>query len=179
MGLDSVEFVMAVEEAFQIAIPDDVAERILTPGELVQYLLSRVGDGGNTPGCLEQRAFYRLRTGVMQVFAVPRKAIVPASLWEELLPPRRTRHNWQLLHQAVGTPYWPRLSLWGKVPREIASVGRTARHLAAQTPAVFMWADESWTQVTVEGLVRRLMRDRLGITEFEWNQQFIRDLGVD
>lgn len=33
MGLDGVEFVMAVEEAFQIAIPDEDAQRMLTPGE--------------------------------------------------------------------------------------------------------------------------------------------------
>ncbi len=42
-----------------------------------------------------------------------------------------------------------------------------------------MWAGETWTQAAVEGVVTRLMRDQLGITEFKWESQFGRDLKVD
>lgn len=179
MGLDGVEFVMALEEAFQIAIPDEVAEHLPTPGDVVRYVRSRVGGDGNAPGCLDQRAFYRLRRAAVQVFDVPRAAVTPSTLWQGLLSPFQARHDWQLLHQAAAIPYWPGLTLFGRVPKAIASVGDTARHLAAHTPAVFMWAGETWTQAAVEGVVTRLMRDQLGITEFKWESQFGRDLKVD
>ncbi|MCW3836667.1 acyl carrier protein [Sphingomonas canadensis] len=37
-SLDMVEITMAVEEAFNIAIPDDQAERLLTVGDWVYYV---------------------------------------------------------------------------------------------------------------------------------------------
>jgi acyl carrier protein len=37
VGLDGVEFILAPEEAFQIAIPDEAAERSLTPSGLVSW----------------------------------------------------------------------------------------------------------------------------------------------
>ena len=38
MGLDAVDFVMAVEEEFGIEIPDAEVENILTVGELVDFV---------------------------------------------------------------------------------------------------------------------------------------------
>lgn len=37
-SLDVVELIMAIEEAFDIEIPDDVAEDIVTVGDAVEYL---------------------------------------------------------------------------------------------------------------------------------------------
>ena len=44
-GLDAVELVMALEEEFEFSIPDD-CERLMTVGELVQYLSRRVEETG-------------------------------------------------------------------------------------------------------------------------------------
>ncbi len=41
MGLDLIEMTMRVEEEFEITIPDKAAEKIKTPGQLVQYLMGR------------------------------------------------------------------------------------------------------------------------------------------
>lgn len=38
MGLDSVEFVMAIEEAFGLDVPDADAAQLLTPRMLIDYL---------------------------------------------------------------------------------------------------------------------------------------------
>lgn len=37
-SLDLVELIMAIEEAFDIEIPDDVAENIVTVSDAVEYL---------------------------------------------------------------------------------------------------------------------------------------------
>jgi acyl carrier protein len=38
MGLDGVEIVMRTEESFGIEIPDEVAETLLTPAALVDFV---------------------------------------------------------------------------------------------------------------------------------------------
>jgi acyl carrier protein len=40
LGADTVELVMALEEAFSIEIPDEEAEKIKTVGDTVNYVLS-------------------------------------------------------------------------------------------------------------------------------------------
>ena len=42
-SLDTVELVMAFEEAFDVEIPDDKAEKILTVGDAVSHLESLKG----------------------------------------------------------------------------------------------------------------------------------------
>ncbi len=37
-SLDHVEVIMAIEDEFGFEIPDDHAEKLLTPGKLVQYV---------------------------------------------------------------------------------------------------------------------------------------------
>lgn len=44
-SLDSVELVMSVEEEFGIEIPDEVAEKLTTVPELLQYLEERLRHG--------------------------------------------------------------------------------------------------------------------------------------
>lgn len=44
-SLDSVELVMSVEEEFGIEIPDEVAEKLTTVPELLQYLEERLRYG--------------------------------------------------------------------------------------------------------------------------------------
>lgn len=178
MGLDGVEFVMAIEDSFQIAIPDEDAERMLTPGDVVNYVFARVGSE-DRPVCIEQRAFYRLRRASMRVFARPRSAIRPGTRWNDILPRRRRRRNWRLLHQATGTPHWPRLTILGNVPDAVATVGGTAQYLAAHGAAAFQRPREGLSRRDVEDTITRLMREYLRITEFRWDQEFVRDLGVD
>ena len=43
-SLDIVELVMAIEETFDIEIPDDDAEKIQTIGDAVSYIKDRLGN---------------------------------------------------------------------------------------------------------------------------------------
>ncbi|NEP50570.1 MAG: acyl carrier protein [Moorea sp. SIO3C2] len=48
-SLDTVELVMALEEAFEIEIPDEAAEKIDTVQKAVEYIEEKVGAGAETP----------------------------------------------------------------------------------------------------------------------------------
>jgi len=41
-SLDTVELVMALEDEFQLDIPDEEAEKLTTVGKAIDYILSRV-----------------------------------------------------------------------------------------------------------------------------------------
>lgn len=43
-SLDVVEFIMALEEEFDIEIPDEAAEKVTTVGDVVEYIKSRVDE---------------------------------------------------------------------------------------------------------------------------------------
>ncbi len=42
MGLDTVELVMEIEDAFDISIPDDQASKMLTVGDVYEFILERL-----------------------------------------------------------------------------------------------------------------------------------------
>jgi len=44
-SLDTVELVMAFEEAFDLEIPDEDAEKISTVGEAISYIVGKKGEG--------------------------------------------------------------------------------------------------------------------------------------
>jgi len=85
MGLDSVELVMAFEEAFEIQIEDDEAAKMLTPRDVIEYVLRRVGHSDST-GCLTQRAFNLLRKTLIQTTGLSRREIKPSASLNELVP---------------------------------------------------------------------------------------------
>lgn len=178
VGLDGVELLMAIEERFQIAIADEDAVRMTTPGDIVTHVLARLGVSTSSH-CLEQRAFYRLRRASVHVFGLPRHAIKPGTLWKDVLPPRSRRRNWELLHAATATSAWPGLTLLAKVPDDIATVAATARRLAELCPAAFKAPGEGWSRQVVEEAVRMIVCQQLGITGFEWDDELVADLGLD
>src|ERR1043166_3354713 len=83
MGLDVVEYVMAIEEAFEIDIPDADAVHLETPAKLIDYLCTRLGESADGPP-LVQTAFYWLRRALADELAVSRRRIRPATTIGEL-----------------------------------------------------------------------------------------------
>jgi acyl carrier protein len=90
MGLDAVEIVMAVEDAFSISIEDAEAEKVLTPRALIELVLRKV-QRADTKDCLTQRSFNLLRTSLIRNLSLKRRDIAPSVLMADLVqkPTRR------------------------------------------------------------------------------------------
>ncbi len=101
MGLEGVEIVMAVEERFDIAIEDAEAEQTVTPGRLIDLILSKVGRTGEA-ACLTQRAFHRLRAALMRQSGWKRYQIRPELALAELFPRKDRRERLGQLLDAIG-----------------------------------------------------------------------------
>lgn len=100
MGLDFAELVVAVEDAFGFAIPDEDAVGFETVGRLYEWVLAhRLCE--KRDACLSSMTFYKVRQAMMSVLHVARNAVCPATNLASLVPKRR-RRIWHDLQVASG-----------------------------------------------------------------------------
>jgi acyl carrier protein len=98
VGLDAVELVMEVEEAFGISIPDGKAEQMLTVGNLYDYVVDQV-HLAPAANCLTAAAFYEIRAGLRELGITARFG--PSTLLVEVLPQRHRRSFWSHLGRTM------------------------------------------------------------------------------
>jgi acyl carrier protein len=106
MGLDAVELVLEIEEAFSIKIPDDEATRLVTVGDIHKFIVDNADVGIAPKVCLSAAAFYALR-GAARSLGVTRR-LRPRDSTATLLPESNRRHFWQSL-QATANLKFPNL----------------------------------------------------------------------
>jgi acyl carrier protein len=100
MGLDTVELVIEVEKAFDIAILDADGERIATVGQLYEFVLAKL-PLQQTTRCPSATGFYRFRRALIAQFGVDRQDVHPASLVAQLVPVGARRSSWQRLGERL------------------------------------------------------------------------------
>jgi hypothetical protein len=176
MGLDLIEFTLAIEDSFGFSIPDADLVTMDTPRRVIDYLVERLPRGVGTL-CLEQRAFYRLREGTARAFGITRERVRTQTPWEALIGPVDTRRRWNVLQHAVAMPAWPRWPLWRPPSGYAHTVGETARYLAAYAASALRQPVEGWTRRDIARVVTALMSYELAVTNFSEDSRFVADLG--
>src|SRR5687767_3678002 len=113
MGLETVELVIRLEEAFGITISDEVATRMTTPREVTDYIMTQVALADSS-ACLSQEAFYFLRRGFSNRLHLPRTAIHPDVPLQTLIPKHGRKDVWNELQTEMGPSVLPDLArpLW-------------------------------------------------------------------
>lgn len=101
MGLDTVELVIRFEQAFGIAIPDEVAGDLTTPRQVTYYVLSQLTLGERS-ACMTQQAFYLLRKQFVPVLGIRRSEFHPRANLEELIPIENRKEIWPTLRARIG-----------------------------------------------------------------------------
>lgn len=97
MGLDAVEFVMRCEETFGIDISDEAAERMRTPRDVIDYVMTQVRVSEH-PVCLSQHAFHKLRGAFTRTLHINRAAFRPRERIEDFVPEEGRRAMWAQLN---------------------------------------------------------------------------------
>jgi hypothetical protein len=178
MGLEAVEFVLAIEDAFGISIPNHEAEQLITPRPLAEYVEQRLPAGSST-ACHTQRAFHKLRTGIVQAHRIPRSSIRPETPWQDILPARSFGNSWRHMQKVTGVGDWPRASFLGFRNPAARTVGDTATYLATHAPVALKHSAEGWTRAEIDQVITRLMTVELGITAFSWDDRFAEELRIN
>lgn len=81
---------MHVEDAFDITIEDSAAEKMLTPRDVIEYVMRKVGRTDRAQ-CLTQRAFHRLRASLIRHTGKKRREITPVVSTSTLFPIRQRK----------------------------------------------------------------------------------------
>jgi acyl carrier protein len=106
MGLDGVELVMALEEAFGVSISDAEAADLLTPRMVGDLIYSKL-DQTEQSICQSQRAFYLLRKAMMRRLQLTRATFKPDTVFRDLVPEGQLLQFLQDLKVEVRARSWP------------------------------------------------------------------------
>jgi hypothetical protein len=179
MGLDSVELVIAFEEAFGISISDEAAASLRTPRDVTDLVMERVATRP-ADECLRQQTLFRLRRGFRLActpFAAPfaldtrLRAIFDRRAW-----PRA----WATIRREDHGRGWPeRAPFDGAVGFRRRTVMDLVNELALRDARAVREAGEPWTRELVALHVRRLVRKQVGAEFFADDDEFVNDLGID
>src|SRR5262245_1251002 len=112
MGLDIVEFLIRVEETFDLRISDQDAQELYTPRLLINYLARRVPLKGSDV-CISQPVFHSLRSALSQELDFPRSSFRPGTNLLDLLPPNDAPRIWNAVKHRLVAQNWPRLEKTG------------------------------------------------------------------
>lgn len=184
MGLDSVEYIMSLEDAFELEIPDADAAQIATPAQLIDYLCRRLGEVPTGPP-LVQSAFYWLRRGLAEELALPRRTIHPASTVAQLT--NRTEADlWRVVAERLAVQ--PKLLSEAPLLRWLATlvggrdrtVGELAQFVAIKQPAAFKREADGWTRTQITEVVFRLLERQTGrqLGSAQLHSHLVHDLGL-
>lgn len=178
MGLDGVEIVLAVEEAFGIAIPDADAAEMITPAMMIAYVQEAVGSRADTKACISQRAFHRVRAGLIKATGVERSMVTLDTKIKTLFSGPRRSEMWKAFqdHTAIGA--LPPLHFgtgWLFSPKSVNELVS----IALSQSASGLRKDRSWTNEEVRQIIRQIISDQLGVKRFRDSDEFVKDLGVD
>ena len=109
MGLDLVEIVVRVEDAFGIRIPDAEATQITSTRQLADFVATKV-PLSDEPSCLSQQAFYFLRERFGRHLLFARHSFYPDARLENFVPKENRQFIWATLQTEVGANALPDLA---------------------------------------------------------------------
>lgn len=100
MGLDSVEILVNVENAFGITISNYEAEKIYTVGDIHNIVWRNI-QGRQSMRCRSQQLFYRLRYTLINRYNVPREAIELDASLNHIFPKKNRRLKYHKLQKEL------------------------------------------------------------------------------
>lgn len=95
MGLDTVELVMEIEDAFSIKIPNYEATRLVTADDVFDYIVAKTNVPTNSSICLSAIAFYSIRGAATSLGAT--KRLRPSDSTSAMLPDTNRPRYWSQL----------------------------------------------------------------------------------
>lgn len=178
MGLDSVELVLAVEETFGISISDEDAAHMITPALLISHVQRAVLSAPVQRPCLSQRAFHRIRNGICNVTNFPRSEVRLDTLINHLFPKAERHQRWNDFRSFAGIQRLPNLT-FGRGSLFSPKRVRDLIPLAITSMAEEFRSTRDWTHQEVRSVVRLIITEQLGIKNFNDDDEFVRDLGLN
>lgn len=178
MGLDGVELVLAIEETFGISISDGDAPALVTPAMLIKHVQAAVASKPKSKPCLSQRAFHWVRSRLCEVTNVSRREIKLDTRINRIFPKETREQKWKDFRSASNMTRLPDLRFGRGTlfsPTRVRDLVRLQISLMSEE----LRNTGTWTDQEVRMVVRHVISEQLGIKDFDDNDEFVRDLGLD
>jgi hypothetical protein len=177
MGLDAIEIIMGWEQAFDIIITDTEAEKICTPRMAIDLITSKLEVKENiTDICPLTRIYQRVVLAFQTVLSLQQNQIKPDSKLRHLLPQQQRSETWQQICSHLGVPKLPKIST---IPIFMPiTVQDLVDWLTAHYPSYFLSSDERWTPQQIRTVVRAVVKDIVGTSDFTDDNDFVKEIGV-
>ena len=108
MGLDGVELVMAMEDAFGVNLINDDLSKTVTPRLIGDLIFSKL-EATDQRVCQSQRAFHILRKAMMAMFGLKRNDVTLDCKLRDFIPREHEKEVWPQIQKAVDARSWPKL----------------------------------------------------------------------
>lgn len=179
MSLETVMLVMAIEEAFDLQIPNPDAERVQTVREMIDYVASRTSTVPSS-GCSTQRTFHSLRRA-LRATSPGVGRIAPDTPLAAFADRRSWPRVWGRTRRRAPTgSHWPHGVPWKRWPCDgPRTVGELALYVTAMCPRAPHPRDEPWTRDGIDRTVRQVLCRETGIWNAGLDDSFVQDLGLD
>ena len=178
MGLDAVELILGWETAFDLEISDSEAFTLQTPQMAIDLISAKIGASQTAGICPSMRAYHQIRTAFQEILGYQRQEIKLDSKLRELLPKKQRKEAWEIIFNFMGMPESPEFKFGtGTLFRPIA-IRDLVDWAVARYPGHFITSDERWTHSQVRCIVRSVIRDVVGQSDFNDNSDFLRDIGI-
>jgi hypothetical protein len=177
MGLDSVEILMGWEQAFDIIITDKEAEKITTPRIAIDLITTKIAVKENISEiCPLTRIYRRVEQAFQEVLSLQQNQIQPDTKLCLLIPKQQRSKTWQQIRLYLGVPTLPKISI---IPIFMPiTVQDLVDWLTAHYPNYFLNSEERWTRQQIRTVVRSVIRDVVGTSDFTDHNDFVKEIGV-
>jgi hypothetical protein len=177
VGLDAVEIIMGWEQAFDITITDAEAEKICTPRMAIDLLITKLEVNENIPEiCPLTRIYQRVIQALQTVLSLQQNQIKPDSKLRHLLPQQQRSETWQQICSHLGVPKLPKIST---IPIFMPiTIQDLVNWLTAHYPSYFLSPDERWIPQQIRTVVRAVIEDVVGTSDFTDDNDFVKEIGV-
>ena len=182
MGLDLIELIMNVEDAFETEIPDEDAQHLNTPRKLANYIISHLNNKGNkvSTTCVTQLKFYALRFVLMREFRIARRNIRPDTSFEQLFQDQPMK-QWLQLNKSLGDII--NLEYQSFIGRTTAKAPRFIKTVKDLIPFIQLspvkWQNDSGLKTILQRIIH-ITSEQLDIPvdQIHPDADFARDLGA-
>lgn len=178
MGLDTVELVLAFEEAFDYHIPNSVAERMQTVRDVVEYTAEQKLSSPSR-SCTTQHTFYQVRRALKSALGgeiSPRPDMRLAEFADRESWPSIWRRSRSAEAESAWAAEVPWKGWWHDGPE---TVGDLVLYLVAAQPRPKHPPAEPWTRDEIILTVRKVIYEEQGIWKVRLSDSFVEDLRLD
>lgn len=179
MGMDSVEIVQCWEQSLDVAVPDESVIKVTTPAGSVELLSTLVNVNGKTGRCLNQVAFNRVRTVLINEFNIPRSQIKINSRLAALFPKKGQRRSWIKFKRALGVNDLTTVTgfpLFGVGNTRITDI---VKELVACRAYLLIDPGYGRALSQLREVVRASVLYVVGVKDFSDYDHYIEDIGID